>query len=263
MNQRLLGVFGCIVLAAACGEAPQPEATEAQPGTTVPATAGPSFLALHLYNPGSDSAHEELLGGLSDLNEAVAEAGHPETRYAVWRVTGEQAGDYAYLFGSVWADRSTYDAVHGHEAYTTVMSALEESGVGPMEDETYNRYEELSPRVADPSPMPEGGATFLALHLFNLPSADAEAELIAILEDFNAAVASAGHPETRYTLWKVTGEQSGDRSYLFGSLWADRAAYDAVHEDPAYQSMAETHGDAYRTLVLDEVYNQYELVTGG
>jgi hypothetical protein len=108
--------------------------------------------------------------------------------------------------------------------------------------------------------MPGEGPTLLATHLFNLPSAESEQELVSMLEEFNAAVAAAGHPETRYTLWKVTGEQAGDYTYLFGSLWADREVYDAVHAHPAHQSLMETYGEAYQAMVGEEVYNQYERV---
>ena len=52
---------------------------------------------------------------LDEFSEVVARAGHPETRYRVWKVTGEQAGDHAYLFGSAWVDRDVYDAVHAHD----------------------------------------------------------------------------------------------------------------------------------------------------
>ena len=260
MTRRVLTLMGCLIVAAACAETPEPEATEDAVVATTEAASGPSFLALHLYNPPDEAAHQQFLAGFAGLNAAVAEAGHPETQYVAWKVSGDQEGDFGYLFGSVWADRATYEAVHGHEAYMAAMAALEESGIEPAADEVYNRYEQLSPPAADPAPMPGEGPTFLANHLFNLPSADSEQEVIAMLEEFNAAVAAAGHPETRYTLWKVTGEQAGDYTYLFGSLWADREVYDAVHAHPAHQSLIETYGEAYETLVGEEVYNRYERV---
>jgi hypothetical protein len=260
MTRRVLTLMGCLIVAAACAETPEPDATEEAAVETTEAAPGPSFLALHLYNPASEAVHQQFLAGFGPLNAAIAEAGQPQTQYAAWKVTGDQAGDYGYMFGSIWADRATYDAVHGHEAYATAMAALEEAGIEPAADEIYNRYEQLSPPATDPAPMPGEGPTLLATHLFNLPSAESEQELVSMLEEFNAAVAAAGHPETRYTLWKVTGEQAGDYTYLFGSLWADREVYDAVHAHPAHQSLMETYGEAYQAMVGEEVYNQYERV---
>jgi hypothetical protein len=254
--------MGCLIVAAACAETPEPEVSEEATVETTEAAPGPPFLALHLYNPSSEADHQQFLAAFSSLNTAIAEAGHPETQYVAWKVAGDQEGDFEYLFGSVWADRATYEAVHAHEAYVTAMAALQEAGIEPAADEVYNRYEQLSPPVADPTPMPGEGPTFLALHLFNLPSADSEQEVVSMLEEFNEAVAAAGHPETRYNVWKVTGEQAGDYTYLFGSLWADRDVYDAVHAHPAHQSLMETYGEAYETLVGEEVYNQYERMMG-
>lgn len=259
MTRRVLVLLGGFLVPAACGtEAPETEA--AAESAPVATAAAPALLALHLYNPASEEAEARFIGGFRDLNQAIADAGHPETRYQAWKVTGEQAGDFAHLFGSIWTDRATYDAVHAHEAYTSAVAALEAAGIRPAENQVYNRYIELNPPASEPAPMPEGASPLLALHLFNLPAAESEAEFISMLADLNAAIAAAGHPETRYTFWKVTGEQAGPRAYLFGSIWADRATYDAVHAHPAYTSVTATHQAAFERLVLDEVYNRYERV---
>lgn len=36
-------------------------------------------------------------------------------------MTGEQVGDYAYAFGSVWTDRATYDGVHERADYKALQ----------------------------------------------------------------------------------------------------------------------------------------------
>jgi len=260
MTRRFPVLLGCLLATAACGsDSPDTETTGARVAAPAEAATGPALMALHLYNPGSEEAHMQFVAGLSTLNQAVIDAGHPETAYQVWKVAGEQSGDYEYLFGSIWSNRAAYDAAHAHEAYTTAMAALEGSGIENRE-EVYNRYVQLSAPVEDPAPMPGGGPPILALHRFNLPSADSEAELLTALEDLNAAVAAAGHPETRYILWKVTGEQAGERAYLFGSLWSEQATYDAVHAHPAYESAAERHREAFSRLILDEIYNRYAYV---
>ena len=125
MSRLKLVVVGCLFVPAACGtEAPEQEAVDTPETPTMELTPGPAFLALHRYNPVSDELNERLLADLASLNQAVADAGQPETGYQVWKVTGEQTGDHGYIIGSIWADRATYDAVHEHEAYTTAMAAI-------------------------------------------------------------------------------------------------------------------------------------------
>jgi quinol monooxygenase YgiN len=259
MIRKILLPFGCILALVACATEtpPEPAETTEAPEATEPAS-GPSLLALHLYNPASDDAHQQFLTGLGELSAAVASVGHPETRYRVWKVAGEQAGDHGHLFGSVWADRATYDAVHEHDDYKAVMAKLEDSGLEALEGEIYNKYTLQNPSTPPASPMPD--ATYLSVHVFNLASAEAENELVGILEEFNGAISEAGYPQTRYGVWKVSGDQAGDHAYLSGSLWADRAAYDAAHEYPSYKALSEKHGDALEKLIPEEIYNKYELV---
>jgi hypothetical protein len=261
MIRRILLPLGCILVLVACATETPPEPTETTEAPEASAQApGFSFLALHLYNPASDDAHQQFLTTLGELSQAVASAGHPETRYRVWKVTGEQSGDYGHLFGSLWADRATYDAVHEHDDYKAVMTPLEESGLEPFEAEVYNRYTLLNPPTTALPPMAEGGPTFLSVHVFNLASAEAEEQLVGILDELSGAIAKAGHPETAYGVWKVSGDQTGDYGYVFGSTWADRATYDTVHENDDYMALQEQHQETYKSLVGDEIYNKYELV---
>ena len=261
MIRRILMPLGCILVLVACATEtpPEPAETTQAPEATEQAP-GFSFLALHLYNPASDDAHQQLLAGLGELSQAVAGAGHPETRYRTWKVTGEQDGDFGHLFGSLWADRATYDAVHEHDDYKAVVTPFEDPGLEALEGEVYNRYELLNSPTTAPAPMPDGGPTFLSVHLFNLASTDAEKELVGIQEEFNDALSEAGHPETRYAVWKVTGDQTGDYAYVSGSAWADRATYDTAHEHPSYKALQEKHEEAYKNLVDEQIYNKYELV---
>ncbi len=259
MNGSRLSLLVAIALAVACaGEAPEPEVPDAASAAAGPA-AGSALLALHRYNPTSDEAHLRFTEWLGELNAAVAAAGHPETQYRAWRVTGEQSGPYEYLFGSLWADRATYDHVHQSEGYLAVMAEVEAAGMEPIREEVYNQYVPVSPQAEAPA-MPGDGPTFASVHFLNL-APGTEDDLVAMLEALNEAVAAAGHPETRYALWRVEGEQTGDYRYMFGSLWADRATYDAVHADPGYLEVQQAGADEYASLVTDEVYNRYERVT--
>ncbi len=263
MNSPRALLLTCLTLVAACAaDAPEAETPSVETAVTA-AQAGPTMLALHRYNPTSAQAHREFLGWLGELNVAVAAAGHPETQYRAWRVSGDQSGPYAYLFGSLWADRATYDAVHRSEGYLAVMAEVESAAVEPIQEEVYNQYVLLSPPADNAPAMAAGdGPTYASVHFLNL-APDTEDDLVALLEELNEAVAAAGHAETRYGLWRVEGEQSGDYRYMFGSLWADRAAYDAVHADPGYVQVQEAGADEYASLVTDEVYNRYERVRLG
>ena len=69
-----------------------------------------SFLAIRQYNPASDKAHQELLGFLARLNEAVARTGLAKTEYLAWDVSGKQVGPFGYVYGSLWPDQATYKA---------------------------------------------------------------------------------------------------------------------------------------------------------
>ena len=261
MIRRILLPLGCILVLAACATETPPEVAETtEPPETTESLSGPSFLSLHLYNPASDDAHQQFLASFGEFNQAVASSGHPETRYRAWKVTGEQTGDYGYLFGSVWTDRATYDAVHDHDDYKAVMTRFEQSGLEPFEEEVINRYVALNPPSTEQARMPEEGPTFLSVHFFNLASAEAEEQLVAMMDDFSGVISEAGHPETRYGIWKVSGEQTGGHAYLFGSAWADRDTYDAVHERPDYKALQEKHGEAYESLIPEQIYNKYELV---
>lgn len=96
---------------------------------------------------------------------------------------------------------------------------------------------------------------FKAVHLVTLTSADV-ATLLGALEDVNAAVAEAGHPEVRYRLFKVVGKQTGNHNYMWESSWPSGTVYDRVHQGPAFQAATKKHPDMER-LIKDEVYNQY------
>jgi len=55
------------------------------------------------------SAHEAtLLAALADVNAAVADAGHPEIRYRLYKVVCKQTGNYIYMWESSWPSGAVY-----------------------------------------------------------------------------------------------------------------------------------------------------------
>lgn len=100
---------------------------------------------------------------------------------------------------------------------------------------------------------------FKAVHLVTLNDAQA-ATLLTGLTDLNAAVAKAGHPEIRYRLFKVTGQQAGTFNYLWESSWPSREVYQKVHDDSAYKAAIGRHPNL-QELLKEQVYNRYVEVT--
>jgi len=106
---------------------------------------GPSegFKAVHLVSLTS-SQESSLLTALADVNAAVAQAGHPDVRYRLYKVSGKQDGKYTHMWESTWPSGAVYDQVHestAFEAATKKHPQIEEL----MKDEVYNRYVEVTP----------------------------------------------------------------------------------------------------------------------
>ena len=101
---------------------------------------------------------------------------------------------------------------------------------------------------------------FQAVHLINVPSADAEKQLLAALTDINAAIAKAGCPKCGYHLWKVAGTQAGGYNYLWTSSWPGREVYIKVHTSADYQTAIGRHHDL-ESIMRSQTYNRYVEVT--
>jgi len=101
---------------------------------------------------------------------------------------------------------------------------------------------------------PEG--PFKAVHLVGLTSAAEVATLQAALDDMNAVVAKAGHPDVRYRLYKVVGKQNGNYNYLWESSWPSGDVYDKVHKSAGWESAMKRHPKA-DDLMKGELYNRY------
>lgn len=104
---------------------------------------GPALKSHHLLNLPASVTEAELAGALGAMNAAIAEAGYPDAGYRLWKVTGEQAGDYAYLWEGNWPNQEAYDIIHSHPAYIAAGERWDSAFVPLMEVQVYNRYVEI------------------------------------------------------------------------------------------------------------------------
>jgi hypothetical protein len=118
--------------------------------------------------------------------------------------------------------------------------------------------------VPSSSESPAIASALKSHHLFNLPEGMTEAVLAGALQEINHAIAESGHPDAGYRLWKVTGEQSGEYSYLYEGVWPDQATYDAIHESESWNQAVERHGSTFVPVFESHVYNRFiEIPTDG
>ena len=103
-----------------------------------------AFKAVHLVTLTSADA-ATMLAALADVNAAVAEAGHPEIQYRLYKVVGKQAGDYNYMWESSWPSGAIYDRVHKSAAWQAATKKHPEME-RLMKNEVYNRYVEVMPK---------------------------------------------------------------------------------------------------------------------
>jgi len=85
-----------------------------------------------------------LLTVFPDMNAALAEAGHPEIRYRLYKVVGAQAGNFNYMWEASWPGGAVYDQVHQSPAFQAATQKHPEMQ-RLMTNEVYNRYVEVKP----------------------------------------------------------------------------------------------------------------------
>jgi hypothetical protein len=90
----------------------------------------------------------------------------------------------------------------------------------------------------------------------NFKSSDAEKTMLAVIADYNAAIAKAGCKKCAYHLWKGTDPKTGARNYLWVSSWPGRDVYVKVHQSAAYQAVDKKHPEA-QPLIEKEIYDRY------
>jgi hypothetical protein len=94
-------------------------------------------------------------------------------------------------------------------------------------------------------------------HLLNLPVSITEADVVEAFTYVNSAIAEAGYPDAGYRLWKVTGEQAGEYTYLWEGNWPSQSAYDSIHNLSVYTETGTRHQAVFEALMEVEVYNRY------
>jgi hypothetical protein len=102
----------------------------------------PAFKAVHLSNLTSPQV-AALQAWMADMNAVIAEAGHADIRYRLYKVTGTQAGKYEYMWESSWPGGDVYTKIHDSPGWKAVVErhpGLE----ALMKDEIYNRYVEVA-----------------------------------------------------------------------------------------------------------------------
>ena len=76
------------------------------------------FKTVHLTNLKSAADVTALQAAIADMNKVVANAGYRDVRYRLYKVSGEQAGAYGYLWESSWPGGDAYDKVHKSAEWT-------------------------------------------------------------------------------------------------------------------------------------------------
>jgi hypothetical protein len=116
-------------------------------------------------------------------------------------------------------------------------------------------------RAWSPAPVRAGvqAAGYKTVHRFILASAAEEAELSAILVEFNTLFEAEGLPPGVYGLWRAEGATPA--TFLWESDWPDRATYDAVHAQPAYRALVQRHMARLGQLLQDHEYTRYREVS--
>ena len=97
---------------------------------------------------------------------------------------------------------------------------------------------------------------FKTVHLFNLPSAQSEQQLLAVLKDCNQLFQKLGYPHVQYHLWKVDGKREGDRAYLWESTWPDKITYDQIHQDKDFLKLVRRLEQVEKSFGK-QIYNRY------
>ena len=94
-------------------------------------------------------------------------------------------------------------------------------------------------------------------HLFNLPDGTTESDILTAFREVNSAVAEAGYPDAGYRLWKVTGEQAGEYTYIWEGSWPNQEAYRNIHDHPAWLAAIGSNEAVLGVIAEVQVYNRF------
>jgi hypothetical protein len=103
-----------------------------------------ALISHHLFNLPAGVTEAQVIDAIGEMNRGVAASGYANTGYRLWRVSGEQAGDYRYLWVGMWPDQATYDAVHATEAWNQALERAQPVLDRVAAAEVYNRMIEIT-----------------------------------------------------------------------------------------------------------------------
>jgi hypothetical protein len=99
------------------------------------------FKTVHLVK--LDAAQEaKLRRSLAQFNQALAKAGYPNAQYRLYKVQGNQQGEYSHLWEASWSGRAEYEKIHSLPAYQDASAVLQDLA-SFMDNEVYNRFVEI------------------------------------------------------------------------------------------------------------------------
>jgi hypothetical protein len=126
--------FSCVILLSVAGllaaRAPQQ-------------ARGQALKSHHLFNLPAGITEAQVIDAIREMNGGVRASGFQGAVYRLWRVSGEQAGEYLYLWEGMWPDQATYDAIHATEAWNSALERTQPIMDRVFEAQVYNRFIEV------------------------------------------------------------------------------------------------------------------------
>jgi hypothetical protein len=102
------------------------------------------FQAVHMLTVRQADEEKKLLAAMDDLNSAISKGGCPACIYHLWKLYGDQAGPFNYLWVSNWPGRAIYEKVHLTTEYVAATQRHPEIQA-IIGGQIYNRYVEVKP----------------------------------------------------------------------------------------------------------------------
>ena len=112
-------------------------------GVAATQSVSPNLKSHHLFNLPDSITEADVIAALREVNSAVAEAGYPDAGYLLWKVTGEQSGEYIYLWEGNWPNQEAYRSIHDDPAWLNAFGSNESVFGVIAEAQVYNRFIEL------------------------------------------------------------------------------------------------------------------------
>ena len=112
-------------------------------GVAATQSESPPLKSHHLFNLPDSITEADVAAAVREVNSAVAEAGYPDAGYRLWKVTGEQSGEYMYLWEGNWPNMEAYRSIHDHPAWLAAFGRNQSVFGVLAEAQVYNRFIEL------------------------------------------------------------------------------------------------------------------------